>query len=95
MRLVCREKRYRFNLQTFIEAREESSITEDGIRYEIVCACTPWGKCMAAGFLPMAMLYRDSTGTRDTEWAKFQRFWARPASVNLKFRKHLFSKEMV
>jgi len=39
-----------------------------------------------AGFLPMAMLYRDEKGERDTEWAKFQRFWARPATVNLKLK---------
>lgn len=39
-----------------------------------------------AGFLPMAMLYRDEKGERDTEWAKFQRFWARPATVNLKIK---------
>jgi hypothetical protein len=46
-------------------------------------------ECMAAGFLPMAMLYRDAgdtAGNRDETWAKFQRFWARPASVNLRFR---------
>lgn len=40
-----------------------------------------------AGFLPMAMLYRDDEGERDHEWAKFQRFWARPATVNLKLKK--------
>jgi hypothetical protein len=39
-----------------------------------------------AGFLPMAMLYRDKEGKRITEWARFQRFWARPATVNLKLR---------
>jgi len=32
-----------------------------------------------AGFLPMAMLWRDDAGKRDPEWAKFQRTWARPA----------------
>jgi len=37
-----------------------------------------------AGFLPMAMLYRDKEGQRIKEWARFQRFWARPATVNLK-----------
>jgi hypothetical protein len=35
--------------------------------------------CMAAGFLPMAMLYRDETGQRDHGWARFQKQWARPA----------------
>lgn len=39
-----------------------------------------------AGFLPMAMLYRNFEGDRDLEWAKFQRFWARPATVNLKMK---------
>lgn len=32
-----------------------------------------------AGFMPMAMLYRDNTGCRDSEWMKWQRLWARPA----------------
>lgn len=44
------------------------------------------GKAIRAGFLPMAMLYRDKKGERDPEWAKFQRFWARPATVNLKLK---------
>ncbi len=35
--------------------------------------------CMDAGFLPMAMLYRDETGRRDPQWARFQKTWARPA----------------
>lgn len=39
-----------------------------------------------AGFLPMAMLYRDESGERSTEWARFQQFWARPATVNLKLK---------
>jgi len=39
-----------------------------------------------AGFLPMAMLYRDQKGDRDMEWARFQRFWARPATVNLRVK---------
>lgn len=36
---------------------------------------------IAAGFLPMAMLYRDKSGFVSKEWAKFQRLWARPAIV--------------
>jgi len=32
-----------------------------------------------AGFMPMAMLYRDAEGKRDRQWAKWQRQWARPA----------------
>ena len=39
-----------------------------------------------AGFLPMAMLYRDKDGLRSLDWARFQRFWARPATVNLKVK---------
>lgn len=39
-----------------------------------------------AGFMPMAMLYRDHKGDRDIEWARFQQFWARPATVNLKMK---------
>jgi len=37
-----------------------------------------------AGFVPMAMLYRDEKGERDTEWARFQWLWAWSAMVNLK-----------
>ncbi len=37
-----------------------------------------------AGFLPMAMLYRDTTGRRDPAWARFQREWARPAIIGSK-----------
>jgi hypothetical protein len=39
-----------------------------------------------AGFLPMAMLYRDEKGQVTKEWEKFQRFWARPATVNLRMK---------
>jgi hypothetical protein len=35
----------------------------------------------AAGFLPMAMLWRDNDGKRDLQWARFQRQWARPTLV--------------
>lgn len=34
-----------------------------------------------AGFMPMAMLFRDETGKRDTEWMRWQREWARPAII--------------
>lgn len=34
-----------------------------------------------AGFIPMAMLYRDKTGNTDVEWRRFQRGWARPAII--------------
>jgi hypothetical protein len=43
-------------------------------------------QAIRAGFLPMAMLYRDEGGKRDVEWARFQCFWARPATVNLKMK---------
>lgn len=35
-----------------------------------------------AGFMPMAMLYRDKKGGRIREWMKWQRVWARPAIIN-------------
>jgi hypothetical protein len=34
-----------------------------------------------AGFTPLAMLWKNETGKRDPEWAKFQREWARPAII--------------
>lgn len=34
---------------------------------------------LEAGFVPMAMLYRDQKGTVDRDWQRFQRRWARPA----------------
>lgn len=34
-----------------------------------------------AGFMPMAMLYRDSVGNKSREWSAFQRQWARPAMI--------------
>lgn len=41
-----------------------------------------------AGFLPMAMLYRDKQNKPpDKEWRRFQRSWARPASMAHLFRK--------
>ncbi|GHU09865.1 hypothetical protein FACS1894151_08540 [Spirochaetia bacterium] len=42
--------------------------------------------CMKAGFMPMAMLYRDTTGERDPAWIKFTRPWARPAIINSKYK---------
>lgn len=38
-----------------------------------------------AGFMPYAMLYRDSKGEVDRDWHKFQREWLRPALVSHKF----------
>jgi hypothetical protein len=34
------------------------------------------------GFLPMAMLWRNNKGEVDKGWRRFQKFWARPASIN-------------
>lgn len=36
---------------------------------------------VAAGFMPMAMLYRDTAGHRKQEWMRWQRQWARPAII--------------
>ena len=45
-------------------------------------------ECMEAGFLPMAMLYRDEKGDRDTVWKKFAWRWSRPAIFS-KTYKHI------
>ena len=42
--------------------------------------------CMKAGFLPMAMLYRDKTGERDPAWVRFAWPWARPAAMFSKYK---------
>lgn len=34
-----------------------------------------------AGFLPMAMLWKNKTGCEDQEWRRFQRTWARPPAT--------------
>ncbi|MCL2380496.1 MAG: hypothetical protein FWC64_02750 [Treponema sp.] len=41
---------------------------------------------MKAGFMPMAMLYRDETGKRDSAWVKFAWPWVRPAAMSAKYR---------
>lgn len=38
-------------------------------------------RAWTAGFIPMAMLYRDSHNTTTYEWRRFQKWWARPASI--------------
>ena len=38
-------------------------------------------QAMDAGFIPMAMAYRDERGEKSKEWARFQRMWARPAII--------------
>ena len=40
-----------------------------------------------AGFLPMAMLYRDQSGRRDPVWQKWGRQWARPSIAASKVEK--------
>lgn len=41
---------------------------------------------VVAGFMPMAMLYRDATGRRNKEWMRWQRQWARPAIIYNKIK---------
>jgi hypothetical protein len=43
-------------------------------------------ECLQFGFIPMAMLYRDNTGARSIEWARFQTSWARPAIIWTKYK---------
>jgi hypothetical protein len=45
-------------------------------------------ECLEFGFIPMAMLYRDNSGARSTDWARFQTTWARPAIIWSKYRKY-------
>jgi hypothetical protein len=40
----------------------------------------------AAGFMPMAMLWKNDKGTEDETWRRFQRGWARPASIRAMMR---------
>jgi hypothetical protein len=40
--------------------------------------------CVRAGFMPMAMLYRDYIGERDPAWVKFVWPWIRPAVIHAK-----------
>jgi hypothetical protein len=47
---------------------------------------------MKAGFTPMAMLYRDTTGQRDPAWIKFTWPWMRPAVMSVKY-KAMMAKE--
>jgi len=45
-------------------------------------------ECLEAGFIPMAMLYRDKTGMRDPAWVKFAWPWIRPAAMSKKYRSY-------
>ena len=37
-----------------------------------------------AGFMPMAMLWKDAIGSEDPAWRKFQRVWCRPALTKIR-----------
>lgn len=45
------------------------------------------GQVMEAGFMPMAMLFRNKTGVISKEWSKFQRLWANPHIIGAKLGK--------
>jgi len=49
-------------------------------------------ECIMAGFMPMAMLYRDWEGRKDHNWGRFQREWARPAIINKKVKEYYHGK---
>jgi hypothetical protein len=42
--------------------------------------------CVALGFFPMAMLWRNTEGVTSPEWRAFQRLWARPAIIHARLR---------
>jgi hypothetical protein len=42
---------------------------------------------LQAGFVPMAMLYRDKPGKRDPDWVRFAWPWVRPAAMYEKYKK--------
>jgi hypothetical protein len=48
--------------------------------------------CLKAGFMPMAMLYKDTTGERDPGWVKFAWPWMRPAVIYAKYKKMVIGK---
>jgi hypothetical protein len=43
---------------------------------------------MEAGFMPMAMLYRDKTGDREDTWRRFAGQWSRPAIISKTYKKY-------
>jgi hypothetical protein len=49
-------------------------------------AQTRMEETMLAGFMPMAMLYRDNSGHRKQEWMKWQRLWARPSIIAARYK---------
>jgi hypothetical protein len=42
--------------------------------------------CIDAGFMPMAMLYRDGKNEPAKDWKRFARVWARPAIIASKIK---------
>lgn len=44
-----------------------------------------------AGFMPMAMLWRNKTGSVSSDWQRFQRLWARPALIRSRLKGMLFA----
>jgi hypothetical protein len=46
---------------------------------------------IGAGFMPMAMLWRDKSGWINQEWRSFQRLWARPHIVASSINKMVFA----
>ena len=40
----------------------------------------------SAGFMPMAMLWKNKDGDVNEEWRKFQRLWARPAIIRTRMK---------
>jgi len=47
-----------------------------------------------AGFMPMAMLWKNKAGDVDEEWGRFQRTWARPPATK-KHVKELWQAELI
>jgi len=56
-------------------------------RDSIEAAAARMQQTVDAGFLPMAMLYRDNSGRRDPVWQKWGRQWARPSIAASKAEK--------
>ncbi len=54
----------------------------------IAAAAIRMQQTIDAGFLPMAMLYRDNSGRRDPVWQKWGRQWARPSIAASKAEKY-------
>lgn len=49
-------------------------------------ADTRMHQTLDAGFMPMAMLYRNNAGERSNEWMRWARQWARPALISHKLK---------